>query len=79
MFKRALAAFLWFSAVWVGYELVWSLTDVPRIAGPVIAFTVAALVTLDPLALFWPRAADSAAAPSRARRGGLETPVAPAP
>ena len=57
MFKRALAAFLWFAATWVGYEIVWSLTDVPRIAGPIVAFTVAALVTLDPLALFWPRLA----------------------
>ena len=53
--KRALAAFLWFAATWVGYEIVWSLTDAPRLAGPVIAFTVSALVTLDPLALFWPR------------------------
>jgi len=57
MLKRALAAFLWFAATWVGYEIVWSLTDVPRIAGPIVAFTVAALVTLDPLALFWPRVA----------------------
>jgi hypothetical protein len=55
--KRALAAFLWFSATWVGYEIVWSLTGVPRMAGPVIAFTVAALVTIDPMALFWPRTA----------------------
>jgi len=56
MSKRALAAFLWFSATWVAYEIVWSLTGVPRMAGPVIAFAVAALVTLDPMALFWPRA-----------------------
>ena len=55
MSKRSLAALLWFSATWVGYEIVWSMADVPRLAGPVIAFTVAALVTLDPLALFWPR------------------------
>jgi hypothetical protein len=55
MSKRTLAALLWFSATWIGYEIVWSLTDVPRLAGPVIAFTVAALVTLDPLALLWPR------------------------
>ena len=79
MFKRALAAFLWFAAVWVGYEIVWSLTDVPRIAGPVIAFTVAALVTLDPLALFWPRAASTDGASSRAiARSGFETPASPA-
>jgi hypothetical protein len=67
MSKRALAALLWFSATWFGYEIVWSLTDVPRLAGPVIAFTVAALVTFDPLALFWPRSGTS---PSAARRLG---------
>lgn len=79
MFKRALASFLWFAAVWVGYELVWSLTDVPRIAGPVIAFTIAALVTLDPLGLFWPRSihADGASSHTMARTG-LETPASPA-
>ena len=78
MLKRALAAFLWFAATWVGYEIVWSLTDVPRIAGPVIAFTVAALVTLDPLALFWPRPAATEGGRSNPLRTGLKTPVTPA-
>jgi hypothetical protein len=78
MLKRALAASLWFAAVWVGYEIVWSLTDVPRIAGPIVAFTVAALVTLDPLALFWPRSAATEGARSNALRTGFETPVNPA-
>ena len=75
MLKRALAAFLWFAATWVGYEIVWSLTDVPRIAGPVIAFAVAALVTLDPLALFWPRTVAAEGAGSSAIRTGLESRV----
>ena len=78
MLKRALAASLWFAAVWVGYEIVWSLTDAPRLAGPVIAFTVAALVTLDPLALFWPRSAGTESVRSSALRTGLETPITPA-
>jgi hypothetical protein len=52
--KRALAAFLWMAVAWVGYEIVWSMTGVPRIAGPVLAFAVAALVTVDPMARFWP-------------------------
>jgi sterol desaturase/sphingolipid hydroxylase (fatty acid hydroxylase superfamily) len=79
MSKRAIAAFLWFAATWVGYELLWSLTEVPRIAGPVIAFTVAALVTLDPLALFWPRAVHANGEPSRATaRTGFDTPISPA-
>jgi hypothetical protein len=71
--KRAIAASLWFAATWVGYEIVWSLTGVPRLAGPVIAFTVAALVTLDPMALFWPRAT----ADSPTGRGLGSTAVAP--
>jgi hypothetical protein len=68
--KRALAAILWFAAVWVGYEILWSLTDVPRIAGPIVAFAVAALVTVDPMAFFWPRST----MPSVTR--GLDTQVA---
>ena len=52
---------LWFAVAWVGYEIVWSLTGVPRIAGPVLAFAVAALVTVDPMALFWPREASPSA------------------
>jgi hypothetical protein len=79
MSKRAIAAFLWFAATWVGYELVWSLTDVPRIAGPVIAFTVAVLVTLDPLTLFWPRAGHAEGTLSHASaQSGFETPISPA-
>ena len=69
--KRALAAVLWFAVAWVGYEIVWSLTGVPRIAGPVLAFAVAALVTVDPMALFWPRETR----PSATR--GLDTRLAP--
>ena len=69
--KRALAAVLWFAVAWVGYEIVWSLTGVPRIAGPVLAFSVAALVTVDPMALFWPRMTDTTAG------RGLDTQLAP--
>jgi hypothetical protein len=79
MSKRAIVAFLWFAATWVGYELLWSLTEVPRIAGPVIAFTVAALVTLDPLALFWSRSVHADGTHSRATvRTGFDTPISPA-
>ncbi|MBA2380756.1 MAG: hypothetical protein H0V73_01480 [Chloroflexi bacterium] len=55
MQKRAIAAFLWFAAAWFGYEIAWSVIGVTRIAGPVIAFAIAALVTVDPMALFWRR------------------------
>jgi hypothetical protein len=68
--KRALAAVLWFAAVWVGYEIVWSLTGVPRMVGPIIGFAVAALVTIDPTALFWPRPTMTSV------KRGLETQVA---
>jgi hypothetical protein len=52
--KRLIAGPLWFLAFWLMYELLWSLTGVPRVAGPVIALIVAATVVLDPMHLFWP-------------------------
>jgi hypothetical protein len=52
MWKRALSAILWFAATWVAYEIVWSLTGVPRLLGPVIAFGAATFVTLDPFGAF---------------------------
>lgn len=54
MLKRAAAASLWFLATWVGYEIVWSMTDVPRMIGPLLAGAVALIVTVDPLRVFWP-------------------------
>lgn len=53
MNKRLVSSFLWFAAIWVGYEVVWSLTAVPRPIGPVIAFAVAAFVAVDPLGRVW--------------------------
>lgn len=58
MSKRLLAAILWFSATWFGYEILWSMTDAPRLVGPILAFVVAAAVTIDPMRLFWPGRAD---------------------
>jgi hypothetical protein len=46
MSKRAVIAVLWFLAVWVGYEVLWSVTGVPRGVGPVIAAAVAGAVTV---------------------------------
>ena len=64
MSKRAVAAALWFAAVWFGYEILWSVTGVPRGIGPVAAFAVSAFVTVDPLRLFWPRLAGSIGKPA---------------
>ena len=62
MSKRAFAALLWFSAAWFGYEIVWSLTGIPRLGGPILAFALAAFVTVDPLGRIWPSTdADSTA------------------
>jgi hypothetical protein len=55
---------LWFAAVWFGYEVLWSVTGVPRLIGPVVAFAVAAIVTLDPIQLFWPEETPAAIAGS---------------
>jgi hypothetical protein len=55
MLKRSAAALLWFFAGWCFYELAWSLTGVPRLFGPLLGTLLAVFVTVDPLAVFWPR------------------------
>jgi hypothetical protein len=57
MQKRAVAAALWFAAVWFTYEVVWSLTGLPRAIGPILAAAFGAMVALDPTGWFWNRAA----------------------
>lgn len=52
MSRRVAIAFLWFAAIAVGYEVVWSLTGVPRSVGPIIATAVAAAITIDSPGLF---------------------------
>ena len=59
MSKRAAAALLWFAAIWVGYEILWSVGGVPRPIGPIVAAAVAGFVSLDPLGMFWPRSTTS--------------------
>ena len=63
MNKRAAAAVLWFAAIWVGFEIVWSLTGVPRMIGPIVATAVSAFVGVDPHGLFWARSARPAVSP----------------
>ena len=54
--KRALAAFLWFASIWFAYEVIWSLTGVPRVLGPIMGAAAAIVVTVDPTGWFWSRA-----------------------
>jgi len=51
--KRAIAGPLWFLASLFAYELVWSLTGVPRAFGPLTALGASAFVVADPLQWFW--------------------------
>lgn len=51
--KRLIAGPLWFVAFALMYELLWSLTGVPRVAGPAIGLVVAATVWMDPMHWFW--------------------------
>ena len=52
MSKRAVVSVLWFAAIWVGYEVVWSVTGAPRLVGPIVASVVAVFVGVDPMRLF---------------------------
>lgn len=67
--KRLIAGPLWFIAFALMYELLWSLTGVTRLVGPVIGLVVAATVWVDPLHLLWP-------APSRHAIAGLPSTTA---
>jgi hypothetical protein len=60
--KRLVAGPLWFISFALMYELVWSLTGVPRVIGPVIGLMIGMTVWLDPLHWFWPAPDRSTAA-----------------
>ncbi|HEY6056861.1 MAG TPA: hypothetical protein VIV06_02465 [Candidatus Limnocylindrales bacterium] len=53
MAKRLVSMALWFTAVWLLYELAWSLAGIPRLPGPFIALAVSLFVGLDPLHRIW--------------------------
>ena len=52
--KRLIAGPLWFISFALMYELLWSLTGVPRMIGPVVAVVVGMTVWIDPMHWFWP-------------------------
>jgi hypothetical protein len=72
MSKRAVAAVLWFAATWVAYEVLWSVSGMPRMVGPIVAAGVSAFVALDPQRLFWP-------APGSATKASAQIGATPAP
>jgi hypothetical protein len=51
--KRLIAGPLWFISFALMYELLWSLTGVPRELGPVIALVIGVTVWIDPMHWFW--------------------------
>lgn len=53
MTKRALGAILWFAALSFGYEILWSVADVPRPLGPVLGLAVSVVVGIDPGRRLW--------------------------
>jgi hypothetical protein len=53
MTKRALGSLLWFAASWFGFEILWSVTGVPRMLGPMLGLAVALLVATDPAGRIW--------------------------
>lgn len=53
MFKRVLAALLWFYAGWYGGALLADFLGVSLLLGPIIGAATAALVAGDPRHLIW--------------------------
>ena len=63
--KRLIAGPLWFVSFALMYELLWSLTGVPRVIGPVMALVVGVTVWIDPMHWFWPVAPERSSAAGR--------------
>lgn len=55
MTRRTIVAALWFIAVAIGCDVLWSLGVTPRPLGVVVATAVAGFIWLDPLREFHPR------------------------
>jgi hypothetical protein len=53
MFKRFVAATLWFLATMTAYSFAAVLLDAPRVIGPIVGLVAALLVGLDPAGLLW--------------------------
>ena len=53
MTKRATGALLWFAVTWFGFEILWSVADVPRMLGPLLGMAIALIVATDPTGRFW--------------------------
>jgi len=71
--KRLMAGPLWFISFVLMYELLWSLTGVPRIAGPVIGLMIGVTVWIDPFHWFWSTPNGSTAArPSPALQASVK-------
>ena len=70
--KRLMAGPLWFISFALMYELLWSLTGVPREIGPIIGVMIGLTVWIDPLHWFWPVAASTAAGPSPALQASVK-------
>ena len=60
--KRLIAGPLWFISFALMYELLWSVTGVPRVVGPVIALVVGVTIWTDPMHWFWTAAPDRSTA-----------------
>jgi hypothetical protein len=62
--KRIAAFPLWYFATLGTYFVLADLTTTPRALGFVVAAAVAALVTIDPLHLFWAQTTQDATSPA---------------
>lgn len=54
MLRRTAIALLWFIAIALAHELIWSLTGSPRLIGPTLGTIAALFVFFDPLRQFHP-------------------------
>jgi len=67
--KRTAASILWFLAIWVGYEVAWSVFEIPRAIGPVLGLAAALIVLTFPIRQTWAGTATGAPRDDPSRTG----------
>jgi hypothetical protein len=75
MKKRALAAVLWFYAIWYAGATIAQVFSLSPALGPILGTAAAALIAGDPRGIIWTRTPKDAEPRSASRGRAIQTPV----
>jgi hypothetical protein len=75
MKKRALAAVLWFYAIWYAGAMIAQAFALSPVLGPILGTAAAALIAGDPRGIIWTKSAPKGAASTAPSHQAIHTPV----